>query len=388
MTTPQAVPSTPQAVPSTPQAWAEVDLDAYRENVRTLAALAPDAQLMAVVKANAYGHGLAPVARAARAAGADWLGVATLEEALALRAGGDEGPLLCWLAAPGADFAAAARHDVEVTASSAEQLAEVLAAPQVPRIQLKVDTGLGRNGAFGDQWSDLVAAAARATTDGARFTGVWSHLACGDEPDHPANDAQEARFRESVDELRAAGLEPGLRHLANSAALMTRPSSHLDLVRAGIATYGLPPDPAMPHAVPLTPVMTLRARLAAVKRVPAGQGVSYGYRHVTERETTLGLVPIGYGEGVHRAATGRAHAWFDGHRVPVVGTICMDQMVVDLGDLPAQRGDVVTLFGAGLGGEPTAVEWAEASGTIAYEVVTGLGGRIQLTHTADPGRPR
>lgn len=380
--------TTPQAVPSTPQAWAEVDLDAYRENIRALAARAPDAQLMAVVKANAYGHGLVPVARAAREAGAGWLGTATLEEALALRAAGDEGPLLTWLAAPGADFAAAARHDVEVTASSAEQLAEILGAPQVPRIQLKVDTGLGRNGAFGDQWTELVAAASRASADGVRFTGVWSHLACADEPEHPANDAQEARFREAVDELRAAGLEPGLQHLANSAALMTRPSAHFDLVRAGIATYGLPPDPSMPHDVPLTPVMTLRARLAAVKRVPAGQGVSYGYRHVTDRETTLGLVPIGYGEGVHRAATGRAHAWFDGHRVPVVGTICMDQMVVDLGDLSAERGDVVTLFGPGDAGEPTAVEWAQASGTIAYEVVTGLGGRIQLTHTDDPGRPR
>ncbi len=388
MRPPQAVPSTPQVVPATPQAWVEVDLDAYRANVRALAARAPTAQLMAVVKADAYGHGLVPVARAAREAGAGWLGVATLEEALALRAGGDEGPLLCWLAAPGADFAAAARCDIEVTASSAEQLAEILAADAVPRIQLKVDTGLGRNGAFGDQWGELVSAAVDAAAAGARLTGVWSHLACADEPDHPANDAQEARFRDAVDDLRAAGLDPGLRHLANSAALLTRPSAHFDLVRAGIATYGLPPDPAMPHDVPLTPVMTLRARLAAVKRVPAGQGVSYGYQHVTERETTLGLVPIGYGDGVHRAATGRAEAWVRGRRVAVVGTICMDQMVVDLGDLPAERGDVVTLFGPGGAGEPTAVEWAQASGTIAYEVVTGLGGRIHLTHTDDPGRSR
>ena len=367
---------------------ASIDLEALRHNYLLARQRAGSARALAVVKANAYGHGLVPVARAAREAGAGWLGTATLEEALALRAAGDEGPLLTWLAAPGADFAAAARHDVEVTASSAEQLAEILGAPQVPRIQLKVDTGLGRNGAFGDQWTELVAAASRASADGVRFTGVWSHLACADEPEHPANDAQEARFREAVDELRAAGLEPGLQHLANSAALMTRPSAHFDLVRAGIATYGLPPDPSMPHDVPLTPVMTLRARLAAVKRVPAGQGVSYGYRHVTDRETTLGLVPIGYGEGVHRAATGRAHAWFDGHRVPVVGTICMAQMVVDLGDLSAERGDVVTLFGPGDAGEPTAVEWAQASGTIAYEVVTGLGGRIKLTHTDDPGRPR
>ncbi|MFT4299426.1 MAG: alanine racemase [Aeromicrobium sp.] len=368
------------------QAEAYVDLAAYRANIRTLAALAPDARFLAVVKANAYGHGSVTMARAARQAGADWLGVATLDEALALRRAGDEGPLLCWLAAPGADFAAAARHDIEVTASSADQLAEILAASSVPRIQLKVDTGLGRNGAFGDQWTELVAAVRDSRT---RLSGVWSHFACADEPGHPANDAQEARFGEAVAELEDAGIDPGLRHLANSAALMTRPSAHLDLVRAGIATYGLPPDPDMSAhpgtpRIDLTPVMTLRVRLAAVKRVSAGQGVSYGHRYVTDRETTLALVPAGYGEGLHRAAGGRAQAWFAGRRVPVVGTICMDQMVVDLGDLPAERGDVLTLFGSGAAGEPTAVDWAAASGTIAYEVVTALGGRIGYTYGEGP----
>ncbi|MFT4188853.1 MAG: alanine racemase [Aeromicrobium sp.] len=360
-----------------PQIEAYVDLDAYAENLRRLGAHAPGAQLMAVVKANAYGHGLVPMARAARAAGVDWLGVATLDEALALRRAGDEGPLLCWLHAPGADFAAAAEHDVEVTASSAAQLAEIRAAARVPRFQLKVDTGLARNGAYGAAWPELVAAARRAAGDGLAITGVWSHLACADEPEHPANDAQEARFREAVAELEAAGVDPGLRHLANSAALLTRPGAHFDLVRAGIASYGLPPAPSLVHDVPLRPVMTLRARLAGVKRVPAGQGVSYGHRHVTDRGTTLGLVPAGYGEGIHRAASGRASAWIHGRRVPVVGTICMDQLMVDLGDLPARAGDLITLFGPGDDGEPTAQDWAEASGTIGYEVVTGLGGRVQ-----------
>ena len=367
-----------------PMGEAVVDLDAYRHNVAALGALAPDSQLMCVVKANGYGHGAVEVARAAREAGADWLGVATLSEALELRAAGDVGPLLCWLATPGEDYAAAAAHDVEVTASSAEQLAEIGAAARVPRVQLKVDTGLARNGAFGQDWTQLVTAAAAAT--GVRFTGVWSHFACADDPGHPANDAQQARFEEAVAELVAAGVEPGLQHLANSAALLSRPQAHLDLVRAGIATYGLPPDPSMRIDVDLRPVLTLRARLAAVKRVPAGTSVSYGHRYTTQRETTLGLVPIGYGEGVHRAATGRAEAGFRGHRVPVAGTICMDQLVVDLGDLSAERGDVVTLFGPGDDGEPTAVDWAGAAGTIAYEVVTGLGGRISRTHVGTQER--
>lgn len=371
--------------PSTaPAAEAVVDLAAYRHNVAALAALAPSAQLMCVVKADGYGHGAVEVARAAREAGAAWIGVATLTEALQLRRAGDTGPLLCWLHPVDEDYAAAADHDVEVTASSADQLAEIVAAARVPRVQLKVDTGLARNGAFGQDWTRLVEAARHAT--GVRFTGVWSHFACADEPDHPANDAQQARFDEAVAELVAAGLEPGLRHLANSAALLSRPQAHLDLVRAGIATYGLPPDPAMRIDVDLRPVLTLRARLAAVKRVPAGTSVSYGHRYTTQRETTLGLVPVGYGEGVHRAATGRAEAGFGGHRVPVVGTICMDQLVVDLGDLPAERGDVVTLFGPGDDGEPGAVDWAEAAGTIAYEVVTGLGGRVHRTHVGTQER--
>jgi alanine racemase len=366
-----------------PQAEAVVDLDAYRHNVATLASLAPGAALMAVVKADAYGHGMVPVARAARDAGAPWLGVATLEEALALREAGDTGPLLCWLSSPGAAFGAAVEHDVELTASSSEQLAEILAdVPdgRRPRVQLKVDTGLARNGAFGPQWDALVADAATAQASGRlEVTGVWSHLACADEPEHPANDDQEQVFREAVAALEDAGVEPRWRHLANSAALLTRPSAHLDLVRPGIATYGVAPAPALAGLADLRPVMTLRGRLAAVKRVPAGTSVSYGHTWTTPRETTLGLVPLGYGDGVLRTASGRAEAGYDGGRVPVVGRICMDQLVVDLGDRDARRGDVVTLFGDEPGA-PTAQDWGEAAGTIGYEVVTRLGGRIVRTH--------
>lgn len=368
-----------------PQAEAVIDLDAYRSNLEALRAAAPGALQMPVVKADAYGHGLAPVARAAREAGADWLGVATGAEALALRAAGDTGPVLCWLAAPGADFTSLAEADVEVTASSAEQLEEILACvTRRPKVQLKVDTGLLRNGAFGPQWDALVLAATAAQAAGRlEVTGVWSHFACADEPEHPANDAQEQVFTDAVEQLRVAGVEPPLRHLANSAATLVRPSSHLDLVRVGIASYGINPDAALRHDVTLRPVMTLRGRAAAVKRVPAGRGVSYGHTYVTERETTLVDVPLGYGEGVLRTASGRARLGVAGTQVPVAGRICMDQLVADVGDLPVRRGDLVTLFGPGDDGEPTAQDWAEAAGTIAYEVVTRLGGRIVRTYRGE-----
>ncbi len=365
-----------------PQAEAIVDLDAYRTNLETLASCAPDAALMAVVKADAYGHGMLQCARAARDAGATWLGVATIAEALELRAGGDTGDVLCWLASPGADFASAIDAGIEVTASSAEQLAEIVAAGSPSaRVQLKVDTGLSRNGAYGEQWTALAAAAASAQAAGhVEITGVWSHFACADEPDHPANDLQERAFLAAVDELAAAGVTPALRHLSNSAATLTRPSAHFDLVRVGIASYGINPDRNLTHDVALLPVMTLQARLAAVKRVSAGTSVSYGHTWTAERETTLGLVPIGYAEGILRTASNRASVAHAGHLASVTGTICMDQFVVDLGDHDAQRGDVVTLFGPG---GPTADDWALAAGTIAYEVVTRLGGRIERTYRGE-----
>ena len=367
---------------SEPQAEAVIDLDAYRANIESLAACAPGSALMAVVKANAYGHGMEQCAGAAREAGATWLGVATTHEALTLRKGGDTGSILCWLAAPGADYASVIEAGVEITASSVEQLEEILAtAPTPPRVQLKVDTGLSRNGAFGEEWTNLVEATQKAQADGRlEHTGTWSHFACADDPKHPANDAQEKAFEQAVEQLQAAGLEPGLRHLSNSAATLVRPSAHLDLVRVGIASYGLPPAPRMAFSTPLRPVMTLRGRLAGVKRVPAGSSVSYGHRYTTDRETTLGLVPVGYAEGLPRNASNRVQAGFAGDRVRVVGAICMDQVVVDLGDRPAERGDVVTLFGPGDDGEPTPQEWADAADTINYEVVARVGGRTVRTY--------
>ena len=368
-------------------AEAVIDLDAYRHNLTVLAGRAPTAALMAVVKADGYGHGMTECARAARDVGVPWLGVATIAEALALRAAGDGGRILCWLAIPGADFAAAIAGAVDVTASSVEQLAEISTAAKRAgvraHVQLKVDTGLSRNGAYGSSWDELVRAAARLQDGGGvEVTGLWSHFACADEPDHPSVAAQERAFVRAVATGREAGLDPQVCHLANSAATLTRPSAHLDLVRVGIASYGLSPAPQVASSAGfgLTPVMTLRAALAAVKRVAAGSGVSYGHTHVTDRETTLGLVPVGYGDGVLRSLSNRGEVWAAGGRRRIVGRVCMDQVVVDIGDDDASRGDEVVLFGPGSRGEPSAQDWAEQAGTISYEVVTRLGGRIARRH--------
>ena len=359
-----------------------IDLDAIRHNVRRLREIATPARVLAVVKADAYGHGMLPSARAARSAGAEWLGVAVLEEALALRADGDDGPILCWLAVPGESYDAAIDADVDLTASSTWQLDEIAAAARrvgkAARLQLKADTGLSRNGATAEEWPELVAEAKAAqAADAVRLTGIWSHLACADEPDHPSVKVQEAAFVEVLAVVEAAGLDPGIRHLANSPATLTRPTSHFDLVRCGLAVYGLSPVPQLASAADLglRPVMSLDSRLAAVKRVPAGSGVSYGHTHVTERETTLGLVPLGYADGVPRHLSDRAEVAVGGRRHRIAGRICMDQFVVDLGDSEASPGDPVELFGAGDGGAPTAQDWAEAAGTISYEIVTGPRGR-------------
>ncbi len=287
---------------------------------------------------------------------------------------------------PGADFAPPIDAGIEVTASSAEQLAEILAAPASvrPKVQLKVDTGLSRNGALGEQWTELVAAAAAAQAAGpVEITGVWSHFACADQPDHPANDAQEAVFGEAVDELTAAGVEPAA---ASPGQLRGDPDPAVGTLRPRAGRHRGVRDPARPPADvrdQLTPVMTLRGRLAAVKRVPAGASVSYGHTWTADRDTTLGLVPLGYGEGILRTASNRAEVGFAGGRARQVGVVCMDQFVVDLGDAEAARGDVVTLFGPGSDGEPSAEDWAEAAGTIAYEVVTRLGGRIERTYVGE-----
>lgn len=367
---------------------ARVDLDALRSNVRRLREIAGPARVMAVVKADAYGHGLVPCARAAVEGGAAWLGTALPDEALALRAAGLEVPILTWLHAPGDDFAALVRADVDVSISGQWALHEVLDAAEragrTARIQLKADTGLGRNGIQPHDWPLVVDEAVKAERSGlAEVTGLWSHFACADEPGHPSIRQQLTRFHEALDYAESAGLRGRLRHMANSPATLTLPESHFDLVRPGVAVYGLSPAPELgvPADFGLRPVMTLRGRLALVKRVPAGHGVSYGHTYHTGCETRLGLVPAGYADGIPRAASDRGPVQIGGRRYTVAGRVAMDQFVVDLGpggpeEQGPASGDEVVLFGPGEHGEPTAQDWAEAIGTIGYEVVTRIGGRV------------
>ncbi|TXJ05320.1 MAG: alanine racemase [Aeromicrobium sp.] len=352
-----------------------LDLDAYRQNLVVMRELAPNSQQMAIVKANAYGHGVAPCARAAREIGAEWLGVATPHEAFALRALGDTGPILCWLATPGAPFRELAEANIDVTASSSAQLQEIMAADIQVRVHLKVDTGLNRNGAPESEWVDFFERAAIAQNHGKiHVVGLWTHFANADEPNHPANDLQEQRFDQAVAMAAEYGISPEWCHLANSAAAATRPSAQRDLVRIGIASYGINPDPQV-KIDGLVPSLTARAALARVKSIQPGDSVSYGWRWTATEPTTLGLVPVGYGDGIPRAASNRAEVRISGTRAPIRGTVCMDQFMIDLGDVPAKAGDWVTLFGSGESGEPTAEDWAQALDTIGYEIVTRLSGR-------------
>ncbi|MCX4989044.1 MULTISPECIES: alanine racemase [unclassified Streptomyces] len=365
------------------RARAEIDLAALRANVRTLRAHAPTAAVMAVVKSDAYGHGAVPCARAAREAGATWLGTATPEEALALRAAGLPGRIMCWLWTPGGPWAEAIEADVDVSVSGMWALREVVAAAEAvgapARVQLKADTGLGRGGCQPADWPELVTEALAAEARGLiTVTGLWSHFACADEPGHPSIQAQLELFREMVAYAEEQGVRPEVRHIANSPATLTLPESHFDLVRTGIAVYGISPSPELgtPADLGLRPVMTLSASLALVKHVPAGHGVSYGHHYITPGETTLGLVPVGYADGVPRHASGTGPVLVGGKWRTVAGRVAMDQFVVDLGGDEPEPGAPAVLFGPGDGGEPTAEDWARATGTIAYEIVTRIGTRV------------
>ncbi|MEU9791787.1 alanine racemase [Streptomyces sparsogenes] len=373
------------------RARAVVDLAALRANVRALRAAASRAELMAVVKSDGYGHGALPCARAAREAGASWLGTATPEEALALRAAGDTGRVLCWLWTPGGPWREAIEADVDVSLSGMWALREAVAAARAcgraARVHLKADTGLGRNGCPPEDWAELVAAARAAEAEGTvRVAGLWSHFACADEPGHPSIAAQLEVFRALVAQAEEAGIRPEVRHIANSPATLTLPESHFDLVRTGIAMYGISPSPELGHPADfgLRPAMTLAASLASVKRVPGGHGVSYGHRYVTPGPTTLALVPVGYADGIPRHASGTGPVLVAGKWRTVAGTVAMDQFVVDLGGDSAAPGDEAVLFGPGDRGEPTAEDWARAVGTIAYEIVTRIGTRVPRVYVGHP----
>ncbi len=365
-------------------AQARVDLGTISGNVAALVKHVAPTAVMAVVKAGGYGHGAVPAARAAVRGGAGWLGVAHVAEALELRAAGIGTPLLCLMAIGTHAHREAIAAGVDLTAGSVDMVRRLAAAAaeagRPARVHLKADTGLSRGGATAADWPSVVAAALDAQAAGRMsVVGLWSHFASADEPGNPSVARQLAAFGEAVAVAEKAGATPEVRHIANTAGALLVPEARFDLVRIGGGIYGLSTLPGGPPSW-LRPAMTLRARLAMVKRVPAGTGVSYGHRYVTSRETTLGLLPVGYADGVPRAAAGRPLLFARGRRWPIAGTVCMDQLVIDFGDEPVAAGEEVVLFGPGDGGEPTAQEWGDTLGTISYEIVTGIGARVPRSY--------
>ncbi|GAA4606596.1 alanine racemase [Actinoallomurus liliacearum] len=377
-------------------ATAHVDLAAISHNVGVLREKAAGAEVMAIVKADGYGHGIIQAARAALAGGASRLGVATLAEALTVRRAGVDAPLLCWLHGAGEPFDEAVAADVDLAASSVHVVEDIAAAAaragRTARLHLKIDTGLSRAGATLEDWPSVVDAALRAQAEGCvQVVGIWSHMACADEPGHPSIAAQLRTFDEAVEFAEKAGVRPEVRHIANSAATLTIPEARYDLVRPGIAVYGLSPIPSHPasdgredHNFGLRPAMTLTGRLIVTKRVAPGTGVSYGHRYTTDRETTLGVVPLGYADGIPRGGTNLLEVWAAGRRRRIAGTVCMDQFVIDVGDDEIHAGDQVILFGPGDRGEPTAQDWADLLGTISYEIVTRIGARVPRAYEGSP----
>ncbi|WP_083533876.1 alanine racemase [Gordonia desulfuricans] len=398
MTTPDpddpALPTPVQTdpVPTNPALTATVDLDAIAHNVSVVRA-ASGADVIAVVKADGYGHGAVPVARAALEAGATELGVAVIGEALALRAAGLDAPITAWLHTNDADFGGAIAAGVDLAVSSRRQLGRVLDAARAlgttATISVKVDTGLNRSGVAADEWSDFAADLAAAVAEEAvTVRAMMCHLARGDEPEHPLNSEQARRLDTARADLVRRGAGPEVMHLANSPAALTRPDLARDLVRPGIAIYGGVPIPGRDFG--LIPAMTLSGEVALVKRLPAGQGVSYSHTWVSERDTMIAVVPAGYADGVPRTASGRLRVRIGDRDFPQIGRICMDQIVIDLGadGGGVREGDRAELFGTGLTGGPTAQEWAETVGTIDYEILSRIGGRTARTyvrsgHTAD-----
>jgi alanine racemase len=374
------------------RADALIDLDAIRDNVRVLADRARNAAVMAVVKADGYGHGLIPAARAAVAGGASWLGVTTVDEGIDLRAAGIEHRVLAWLNAPGDRWADGLRAGIDLSVNAIWTIDEIVTAAQhtgvTARLHLKIDTGLGRGGAAQQDWPELIDVALKAEAAGyLKIVGLWSHFAYADEPGHPTIGRQVVAFQEAVEFAEGRGVRPEVRHLANSAATLTLPEAHFDMVRPGIAVYGITPVPRQgpPSIFGLRPAMTLRARVILTKRVPAGHGVSYGHQYTTPKATTLALVPLGYADGIPRSATNVGPVLAGGIQRRIAGRVCMDQFVLDVGDDQLSAGDEVVLFGPGDRGEPTAEDWARALDTIAYEIVTRIGPRVPRTYLG--GRP-
>ena len=352
-----------------------IDLDAIAGNVRRITQHTA-AAVLAVVKADGFGHGAVDTARTALAAGATWLGVTSIDEARVLRDAGLRAPVLSWLNPVDADFGAAVRRDIDLAVPGIHHLDAISATSAPARVHLHLDTGMARDGAEPATWARLCREARRAERDGRiRVVGVMGHLACSESPAHPANTAGRKRFEWGLQTAYAAGLRPTVRHLAATAATLTDPNTHYDLVRIGAGLVGIDPS----GSTPLRPAMTLTAPVVDVRRVPAGTPVGYGHTWQAPTARTLALIPLGYADGLPRAASGRAEILIGGRRRRVAGRISMDQLVLDLADQPATPGDVVTVFGPGTTGEPTVAEWAAWSDSIPHEIVTGLGARLHRT---------
>ena len=332
--------------------------------------------VMAVVKADAYGHGLIKSSHAALLGGAQWLGVALLSEALEIRRAGIAAPLLAWLTPPGADFEGAIKNDIDLSVSSLQQIQEIYAASLrvglIARVHLKVDTGMSRAGAL-DEFPEIVSELTRLCAGNEiELIGTWSHLACADEPAHPLNAEQIKRFKSALEYMNDENLNPGIRHLANSSAIIGLPDATFDLVRAGLLIYGLSPTNLLPKNISLKPAMELRARLLLVKNIPQGATVGYGATVEVDKETKIGIVTFGYADGLPRSTDGTAYFLHNNLPAHLIGRVSMDQCAIDLGiDSIAKAGDEVIIFGA----KPVANDLAKAAGTISYEIVSGIGSR-------------
>ena len=365
---------------------AEIDLDAVEHNARVLVRHAAGARVMAVVKADAYGHGAVPVSLAALRGGATALGVTTIAEALELRSAGIDAEILAWLYQASDDVRAAVEAGIDLAIPSPAHLDTVLEAARRTgrraRVTPKLDTGLNRSGILLEDWPNILERLVAATAGGlVEVTGLMAHFAHADDPGNPVIDQQVARLHECVAQARARGLECPVNHHANSAATLTRPGDAFEMVRPGIALYGL--DPVGNLGADLVPAMTFSADVLMVKRLAKGEGVSYGHTWHAPHDTTVALIAAGYADGVWRLLSGRLDVEIGGRRYPNVGRVCMDQFVVDLGSdagTTVRAGDTAVLFGTGAHGGPTAAEWADELGTIHYEVVTAVRGRASRNH--------
>ena len=365
------------------RASVEINLSAITQNFKSIKSRTT-ADVLAVVKADAYGHGLIPVSKALEEAGADWFGTALLEEAINLRKAGILKPIISWLTPLGEDFKSAIDLDIDLGIPSIDLLDEVIKAASLTgktaRIHLEIDTGMSRGGVL-SEWDQLIKSVlAGVNLKQLKVIGIWSHFARADEPDELMNQEQLSLFEEKVNQAKAAGIDAQFIHIANSAALFTNRSAHKNIIRSGIALFGLSPDVKTigdSSSLGLKPAMKLKAKLNLVKEVKAGSSVGYGGTAVLKSDTKLGVVALGYADGIPRSTNNLAGVFVDKKRAPIIGRVSMDQFVVDLGiTSTAKTGDEVIVFGDGSSGEYTVDEWAKAANTINYEIITRIGPRV------------